>query len=132
MTLQNPLPKLLLGAMCLTIAACATEPPPPVKAAPSTPAVVKPAPAVTVAPAPPPSPAAVVNMISNCYSCHGTDGRSPGNIPSLTGKNTEQALLMLKEYKSGQLAATVMTRHAKGYTDAELEAMANYIGTQLK
>jgi sulfide dehydrogenase cytochrome subunit len=103
-----------------------------VKAAPATPAVVAPAPAVTVAPAPPPSPAAVVNMISNCYSCHGTDGRSPGSIPSLTGKNAEQALLMLKEYKSGRLAATVMTRHAKGYTDAELEALANYIGTNLK
>jgi hypothetical protein len=25
-----------------------------------------------------------------------------------------------------------MTRHAKGYTDAELEALANYIGTNLK
>jgi sulfide dehydrogenase cytochrome subunit len=71
-------------------------------------------------------------MISNCYSCHGTDGRSPGSIPSLTGKNAEQALLQLKEFKSGQLAATVMTRHAKGYTDAELEALANYIGTNLK
>jgi sulfide dehydrogenase cytochrome subunit len=71
-------------------------------------------------------------MISNCYSCHGTDGRSPGAIPSLTGKNAQQALLQLKEFKSGQLAATVMTRHAKGYTDAELEALANYIGTNLK
>jgi sulfide dehydrogenase cytochrome subunit len=96
-----------------------------------------PAPATTPAPAAaapsaPPSPAAVVNMISNCYSCHGTDGRSPGSIPSLTGKNAQQALLQLKEFKSGQLAATVMTRHAKGYTDAELEALANYIGTNLK
>jgi sulfide dehydrogenase cytochrome subunit len=96
-----------------------------------------PAPATTPAPAAaapsaPPSPAAVVNMIGNCYSCHGTDGRSPGSIPSLTGKNAEQALLVLKEFKSGRLAATVMTRHAKGYTDAELEALANYIGTNLK
>jgi len=135
MTIHNSLPAWLLTATCLAgIAGCATEPPPPppVKAAPATPAVVAPAPAVTVAPAPPPSPAAVVNMISNCYSCHGTDGRSPGSIPSLTGKNAEQALLMLKEYKSGRLAATVMTRHAKGYTDAELEALANYIGTNLK
>ena len=72
-------------------------------------------------------------MISNCYSCHGTDGRSPpGVIPSLAGKNADQTLLMLKEFKSGQRAATVMTRQAKGYTDAELEAMANYIGTNLK
>jgi sulfide dehydrogenase cytochrome subunit len=122
MKLQNPLPTLLLSAMCLAAL--------PVAAADA------PAPATTPAPAAqpsaPPSPAAVINMISNCYSCHGTDGRSPGAIPSLTGKNAQQALLQLKEFKSGQLAATVMTRHAKGYTDAELEALANYIGTNLK
>lgn len=122
MTLQNPLPKLLLSAMCLAAL--------PVAAADAPAPVTTPAPAAQ--PSAPPSPAAVVNMISNCYSCHGTDGRSPGSIPSLTGMNAEQALLMLKEYKSGRLAATVMTRQAKGYTDAELEAMAIYIGTNLK
>ena len=124
MTIQNSLPTLLLTAACLAgLAGCATEPPPPPPAK---------ATLAAVAPTPPPSPAAVRNMISNCYSCHGTDGRSPGSIPSLTGKNAQQALLQLKEFKSGQLAATVMTRHAKGYTDAELEALANYIGTNLK
>ena len=123
MTLQNPLPTLLLSAMCLAaLPAAAADAPAP---------ATTPAPAAAP-PSAPPSPAAVVNMIGNCYSCHGTDGRSPGSIPSLTGKNAQQALLMLKEYKSGRLAATVMTRHAKGYTDAELEALANYIGTNLK
>ena len=102
----------------------------PVAAADAPAPVTTPAPAAQ--PSAPPSPAAVVNMIGNCYSCHGTDGRSPGSIPSLTGKNAQQALLMLKEFKSGQRAATVMTRQAKGYTDAELEAMAIYIGTNLK
>jgi sulfide dehydrogenase cytochrome subunit len=123
MTFQNSFPTLLLSAMCLAaLPATAADAPAP---------ATTPAPAAA-APSAPPSPAAVVNMISNCYSCHGTDGRSPGSIPSLTGKNAQQALLQLKEFKSGQLAATVMTRHAKGYTDAELEALANYIGTNLK
>ena len=115
MRLKNPFPTLLLSVLCLAAL--------PVAAADA------PAPAPASAP---PSPAAVVNMINNCYSCHGTDGRSPGSIPSLTGKNAEQALLMLKEFKSGRLSSTVMTRHAKGYTDAELEALANYIGNNLK
>src|SRR3989344_3436239 len=123
MTLQNPLPTLLLSAMCLAAL--------PVAAADAPAPATTPAPAAAP-PSAPPSAAAVANMISNCYSCHGTDGRSPGSIPTPTGKNAEQALLMLKEYKSGRLAATVMTRHAKGYTDAELEALANYIGTNLK
>ncbi len=129
MRIKNHTLTLLLGA---SLFGCATEPtaPPATSAAPAPAAAT--AAAVVTPPAPPPTAAAVVNMINNCYSCHGTDGRSAGAIPSLTGKNAEQALLMLKEYKSGRLAATVMTRHAKGYTDAELEAIANYIGTNLK
>lgn len=117
MKINLSLPAMVLGATCLSavpLAAIAAEAP---AAGP---------------PTAPPSPAAVVNMVNNCFSCHGTDGRSPGAIPSLTGKNTEQALLMLKEFKSGQLASTVMNRHAKGYTDAELEAIAKYIANNLK
>ena len=126
MRITNHTLTLLLGA---SLFGCATEPTaPPAAPAPA----AAPAAAVVTPPAPPPTKAAVVNMVNNCYSCHGTDGRSAGAIPSLTGKNAEQALLMLQEYKSGRLAATVMTRHAKGYTDAELEAIANYIGTNLK
>jgi sulfide dehydrogenase cytochrome subunit len=125
MRIKNHTLTLLLGA---SLFGCATEPTAP----PATPApAAAPAAAVTP-PAPPPTPAAVKNMVSNCFSCHGTDGRSAGSIPSLTGINAQQALLVLKGFKSGALPATVMTRHAKGYTDAELEAIANYIGTNLK
>ena len=123
MTLQNPLPTLLLSAMCLAAL--------PVAAADAPAPATTPAPAAA-APSAPPSPAAVRNMISNCYSCHGTDGRSAGSIPGLTGMNAKQAETMLKGFKSGELPATVMMRLAKGYTDAELEALANYIGTNLK
>lgn len=125
MRITNHTLTLLLGA---SLFGCATEPTaPPAAPAPAaaTAAVVSPA-------APPPTPAAVKNMVSNCFSCHGTDGRSAGSIPSLTGINAQQALVVLQGFKSGALPATVMTRHAKGYTDAELEAIANYIGTNLK
>lgn len=118
----------LLVAAAMT--GCATEPPAPV-APPAAPAPAA-APAAVTPPPAPPSPAAVKNMISNCFSCHGTDGRSAGAIPSLTGITAEQAKTMLMGFKSGALPATVMARHAKGYTDAELEAIANYIGTNLK
>ena len=121
---------LLLGA---ALVGCATEPTSaPAKDAAPAPAASAPAPAAVAEPAPPPTPAAVKNMISNCFSCHGTDGRSAGSIPSLTGMNAKQAETMLKGFKSGDIPATVMTRHAKGYTDAELEALANYIGSNLK
>lgn len=124
MRITNHTLTLLLGA---SLFGCATEPtaPPATAAAPA-------AAAATVVTPPAPTPAAVKNMVSNCFSCHGTDGRSAGSIPSLTGINAQQALAVLQGFKSGALPATVMTRHAKGYTDAELEAIANYIGTYLK
>ena len=125
MRIKNHTLTLLLGA---SLFGCATEPTAP----PTTSAAPAPAAAAVTPPAPPPTPAAVKNMVSNCFSCHGTDGRSAGSIPSLTGINAQQALVVLKGFKSGELPATVMTRHAKGYTDAELEAIANYIGTNLK
>lgn len=129
MRTHNHILTLLLGA---GLFGCATGPTaPPAPAATPAPAAA-PAAAVVTPPAPPPTAAAVKNMISNCYSCHGTDGRSPGAIPSLTGMNAKQAEIMLKGFKSGDIPATVMTRHAKGYTDAELEALANYIGSNLK
>jgi sulfide dehydrogenase cytochrome subunit len=121
MTLINQLPAVLLCATCLAVFPVAIS---AADAPTSAPAAVP-----TVAP---PSPAAVVNMINNCFSCHGTDGRSPGAIPSLTGMKAEQALLVLKEFKSGARSGFVMTRLTKGYTDAELESLANYIANNLK
>jgi len=126
MRITNQTLTLLLGA---SLFGCATEPTAP----PAVPAPASATAAAVVTPAaPPPTPAAVKNMVSNCFSCHGTDGRSPGSIPSITGISAQQALVVLQGFKSGTLPSTVMTRHAKGYTDAELEAIANYIGTNLK
>jgi sulfide dehydrogenase cytochrome subunit len=129
MRIKNHTLTLLLGA---SLFGCATEPtaPPATSAAPAPAAAT--AAVVVTPPAPPPTAAAVKNMVSNCFTCHGTDGRSAGSIPSLTGINAQQALVVLQGFKSGALPSTVMTRHAKGYTDAELEAIANYIGTNLK
>lgn len=80
----------------------------------------------------PPTPAAVANMANNCFTCHGPDGRSPGTIPSFRSMNAKQIAHALKEFKTGARFATVMTRHTKGYSDAELEAIANFIDANLK
>lgn len=67
-------------------------------------------------------------MANNCFTCHGTDGRSPGAIPSLSGKTSEFIATNMKRFRSGERKSTVMERHAKAYSDAEIEALANYIG----
>lgn len=73
------------------------------------------------------SPATAANMARNCFGCHGPDGRSPGAIPALNGKNADFIVKTLKSFRSGEIPSTVMGRHAKGYTDAEISALATYI-----
>ena len=73
--------------------------------------------------------AAAANMGNNCFSCHGPDGRSPGSIPSLNGKNVETIVKTMQDFKSGARPSTVMARHAKGYSDAEIAAIAKYISS---
>lgn len=66
-------------------------------------------------------------MLSNsCAACHGTDGNSPGAIPSIQGKSAEFITSSLKDFRSGKRPSTVMGRHAKGYTDEEIELISNH------
>jgi sulfide dehydrogenase cytochrome subunit len=66
-------------------------------------------------------------MLSNsCAACHGTHGKSPGSIPSINGKSVSFLTQALKDFRSGSRASTVMGRHAKGYTDEEIELIAKH------
>lgn len=66
-------------------------------------------------------------MLSNsCAACHGTHGKSPGSIPSIHGKSASFLSQALKDFRSGTRSSTVMGRHAKGYTDEEIELIAQH------
>ncbi|TLU87369.1 MAG: sulfide dehydrogenase [Chlorobium sp.] len=65
----------------------------------------------------------------SCTSCHGTDGKSVGIIPSISGRSADYLETALKAFKSGARYSTVMSRHAKGYSDSELRLIAEYFGT---
>jgi len=72
-------------------------------------------------------PAAARGLVSACFTCHGTDGRSVGGIPpSLAGQDRNYLLQQMREFKAGKRPATIMHQQAKGYTDAQFEAMADY------
>lgn len=76
----------------------------------------------------PPSPA----MLSNaCAGCHGTNGASAGpSMPSLAGMSKAVIVNSMKGFKSGERPGTVMSRLAKGYTDADFEAMGDFFAKQ--
>ena len=70
------------------------------------------------------------SMLSyTCAGCHGTDGVSPGSIPSIACKSAASIEKSLKDYRDGKRFSTVMGRHVKGYTDQEIQLIAGFFGT---
>src|SRR6266566_2179439 len=67
------------------------------------------------------------NLASGCFACHGPNGRSPGYIPSLTTLSAADIAAKLKRFKNDEVSSTIMGRQAKGYSDAEIDAIARYI-----
>jgi len=70
------------------------------------------------------------NLASACFTCHGTDGHSVGGVPpSLAGRDRNDLLQAMKDFKADKRPATIMHQQAKGYTDQELEALAGYFAS---
>ncbi len=67
-------------------------------------------------------------LAGTCASCHGTEGRSPGIVPTIAGRPEAVLRAQLRAFRSEQPipGVTVMDRIAKGYSDAEIDALARY------
>ncbi len=70
------------------------------------------------------------NLAATCATCHNTTGKALTGQPSIAGQSKEFLTRMLKEFKDGRRPATVMHQLAKGYTDAQLESIAEYFAAQ--
>ena len=66
----------------------------------------------------------------SCAGCHGTDGKSPGAIPTIAGKSADFIETALNDFRSGKRDSTVMGRHAKGYADDEIRLVAEYFANR--
>ncbi len=67
-------------------------------------------------------------LASNCFQCHGTNGQGPG-FDKLAGKPASELYKDLAKFRSGQEGNGIMTRHALGYSDAQLRELAQYLST---
>jgi cytochrome subunit of sulfide dehydrogenase len=82
----------------------------------------------SVAFAAPPSAAMLANA---CAGCHGTLGGSAGpSMPSLASQSKTAIVDAMKKFRSGERPSTVMGRLAKGYTDAEIDAIGDFFSKQ--
>ncbi|HSG93410.1 MAG TPA: c-type cytochrome [Methylotenera sp.] len=77
------------------------------------------------------------SLAASCAACHGTQGNAVTLdhnmtvIPALAGVRKADINAKLQAFKSGELSATVMHRHAKGLTADEIIALAEYFSTQV-
>ena len=82
--------------------------------------------ALAQAPAADPVAFQVSLWATSCMACHGPEGRAEGTGMTIGGRPAQDLLGKLLGYKSGQLSATIMHHHAKGYSDDELARIAEY------
>lgn len=68
-------------------------------------------------------------LASNCFQCHGTNGRGPG-FDTLAGKPANKIYKEMVEFRSGKEGNGLMAKHSLGYTDAQLRQLAQWLSTQ--
>ena len=70
------------------------------------------------------------NLAAQCATCHGTNGNSVAEVPSLAGQPAATTVQKMKDYRDGKLPASIMHQLAKGYTDEQILLMADYFSKQ--
>lgn len=68
-------------------------------------------------------------MASNCFQCHGTDGKK-GVFDSLAGETANEIIEELKEMQlKNEADKAIMKVHALAYTDEQIALIADYFAS---
>ena len=72
------------------------------------------------------------NLAASCAICHGTDGRGAkdGPLIPLAGLPKDHIAVQMRAFRDGKRPATVMHQLAKGYSDAQIDAIAAWYAAQ--
>jgi cytochrome c553 len=69
-------------------------------------------------------------LASNCFQCHGTDGRSSGGIEGIAGESASEIIGEMSEMSAGAIGNNIMKAHARSYTAEEIRLIAEYLATR--
>ena len=72
------------------------------------------------------------SLAATCANCHGTNGAAAPGMVALAGYDKAGLVKAMADFKSGARPATLMHQLAKGYSDAQVEAIAGYFAVQKK
>ena len=67
---------------------------------------------------------------ASCTGCHAVRSGIDTAIPRLAGRNAAELVSQMEAFRSGQRPATVMDQIAKGFSDAEVQAIAAWYAEQ--
>jgi cytochrome c553 len=71
------------------------------------------------------------SLAAGCAQCHGTEGRSVAEgMARLAGADAGWLAGQLRAFRDGRRPATVMQQIAKGYSEAQIDALAGYFAAQ--
>ena len=65
-----------------------------------------------------------------CAGCHGTSGLSASPMPIIAGLPREYLRQTLLDYRSNKRPSTIMGRIARGYSEEEIDQLADYFASQ--
>ncbi|MGC2518622.1 MAG: class I cytochrome c [Burkholderiales bacterium] len=70
------------------------------------------------------------NLAAGCTGCHGASDVGVNGMSALAGRSKDALVQQMQDFGSGKRPATLMRQLAKGYTDAQIEAIASYFAEQ--
>ena len=72
------------------------------------------------------------SLAATCANCHGTEGRAVAgeSMARLAGLDAGYIAEQLRAFRDGKRPATVMHQLAKGYGDAQIDAIAGYFAAR--
>ena len=73
---------------------------------------------------------AAAYLAANCAHCHDTQGKAVGAMPSLAGQPKATMVEAMRAFRDGKRPATIMHQLSKGYSDAQIEAIAEHFSKQ--
>ena len=69
-------------------------------------------------------------IAQGCAGCHGQSGAGMGSVPRIAGYSREAFIAVWESFRNDERPAAIMNRIARGYTDEEVAALADYFAQQ--